>query len=69
MGFSRQEYWGGLPHPAPGNLPKLRIKPMFSAPPALHVDLYFIAKKMKGGERGQECYRAQVSQDGKKSIE
>ena len=42
---------------------------MFSAPPALHVDLYFIAKKMKGGERGQECYRAQVSQDGKNSIE
>ena len=21
MGFSRQEYWSGLPHPLPGNLP------------------------------------------------
>ena len=26
MGFSRQEYWSGLPFPAPGNLPVLGIK-------------------------------------------
>ena len=26
MGFSRQEYWSGLPFPSPGNLPNLRIK-------------------------------------------
>ena len=68
MGFSRQEYWGGLPHAPPGNLSKPRIKPTFSAPPALQVDLYFSAKKRKGGERGQECYRTQVSQDGKKDL-
>ena len=24
MGFSRQEYWSGLPFPSPGNLPELR---------------------------------------------
>ena len=27
MGFSRQEYWSGLPCPYPGDLPDLRIKP------------------------------------------
>ena len=27
MGFSRQEYWSGLPH-LPGNLPDLGIEPM-----------------------------------------
>ena len=27
MGFSRQEYWSGLPFPAPGDLPNPRIEP------------------------------------------
>ena len=27
MGFSRQEYWSGLPFPSPGDLPKPRIEP------------------------------------------
>ena len=27
MGFSRQEHWGGLPFPSPGELPDPRIKP------------------------------------------
>ena len=27
MGFSRQEYWSGLPFPSPGNLPDLGIEP------------------------------------------
>ena len=26
MGFSRQEYWGGLPFPSPGDLPDPRIE-------------------------------------------
>ena len=26
MGFSRQEYWSGLPSPSPGDLPKPGIK-------------------------------------------
>ena len=32
MGFSRQEYWSGLPFPSPGNLPNPGIEllsPMF----------------------------------------
>ena len=27
MGFSRQEYWSGLPFPSPGDLPNPEIKP------------------------------------------
>ena len=27
MGFSRQEYWSGLPFPSPGDLPKPRTEP------------------------------------------
>jgi len=27
MGFSRQEYWTGLPFPSPGDLPDPGIKP------------------------------------------
>ena len=31
MGFSRQEYWSGLPFPSPGNLPDLGTEPESSA--------------------------------------
>ena len=27
MGFSRQEYWSGLPFPSPGDLPNQGIEP------------------------------------------
>ena len=30
MGFSRQEYWNGLPFPSPGDLPKPGIEPRSS---------------------------------------
>ena len=35
MGFSRQEYWSGLPFPSPGDLPDPGIEPRS---PALQVD-------------------------------
>ena len=35
MGFSRQEYWSGLPCPPPGDLPNPRIEPRS---PILQVD-------------------------------
>ena len=38
MGFSRQEYWSGLPFTPSGDLPKLGIKPVFSVSPALQAD-------------------------------
>ena len=28
MELSKQEYWGGLPFPTPGNLPNPEIEPM-----------------------------------------
>ena len=31
MGLPRQEYWGGLLFPSPGNLPNPGIKPSFPA--------------------------------------
>ena len=31
VGFSRQEYWSGLPFPSPGDLPNPGIKPMSPA--------------------------------------
>ena len=36
MGFSRQEYWSGLPFPSPGDLPDPGIEPGSSA---LQVDM------------------------------
>ena len=38
MGFSRQEYWSGLPFPSAGHLPNPGIKPISPASPALQVD-------------------------------
>ena len=35
MGFSRQEYWNGLPCPPLGNLPNSGIEPMSLTSPAL----------------------------------
>ena len=35
LGFSRQEYWSGLPCPPPGDLPDPGIKPISPMPPAL----------------------------------
>ena len=35
MGFSRQEYWSGLPCPAPGDLPDPGIEPTSLTSPAL----------------------------------
>ena len=46
MGFSRQEYWSGLPFPSPGNLPDPGIEPrsptlqtgaLTSEPPGRHI--------------------------------
>ena len=49
VGFSRQEYWSGLPFPSPGDLPNPGIKPrspaleadaLASEPPGKHHELY-----------------------------
>ena len=38
IGFSRQEYWSGLPFPSPGNLPSIGIEPLSPMSPALQAD-------------------------------
>ena len=35
MGFSRQEYWSGLPCPPPGDVPDLGVEPASLTSPAL----------------------------------
>ena len=46
MGFSRQEYWSGLPFPSPGDLPDPGIDPEFQAdaltskPPGKPIYMY-----------------------------
>ena len=40
MGFSRQEYWSGLPFPSPEGLPDPGIEP---GSPALQADLYLLS--------------------------
>ena len=49
MGFSRQEYWSGLPCPPPGDLPDPGIEPMSLMSPAL-ADGFFQANA------GLPCY-------------
>ena len=38
MGLSRQEYWSGLPHPSPEDLPDPGIEPTSPVAPAFQVD-------------------------------
>ena len=40
MGFSRQEYWSGLPFPSPGDLPDPRVEP---GSPALQEIFYCLS--------------------------
>ena len=40
MGFSRQEYWSGLPFPSPGDLPNPGIEP---GSPALQADAFTLS--------------------------
>ena len=47
MGFSRPEYWSGLPFPSPGDLPKPGIEP---GSPALQADSLPAEPPGKGGE-------------------
>ena len=43
MEFSRQEYWSGLPLPAPGDLPGPGIKPVSLVSPALRGGFFTTA--------------------------
>ena len=56
MGFSRQEYWSGLPFPSPGDLPHPGIEPrsptlqadaLTSEPPGKPANLHIIPYKQE----------------------
>ena len=49
MGFSRQEYWSGLPFPSPGDLPNPEIEPESPAlrADALASELLLIGRRLK----------------------
>ena len=49
MGFSRQEYWSGLPFPSPGDLPDPGIEPRS---PALEADALTSEHPVANGIRG-----------------
>ena len=53
MGFSRQEYWGGLPFPSSGNLPNPGIKPRS---PELQED--FLLTELQGTGKLWLCIKA-----------
>ena len=46
MGFSRQEYWSGLPFPSPGDLPDPGVKPTSLVSPAL-ADEFFTTEPLE----------------------
>ena len=47
MGFSRQEYWSGLPRPPLEDLPNPGIKHAPPATPALQVDYFLLSEPGK----------------------
>ena len=49
MGFSRQEYWSGLPFPSPGDLPDPGIEP---GSPALEADA--LTSEPQGSPTGEK---------------
>ena len=51
MGFSRQEYWSGLPFPSPGDLPYPGNKP---GSPALQTDALTSEPPGKPGQGGKQ---------------
>ena len=63
MGFSRQEYWSGLPFPSPGDLPDPGMEPrsptlqadaLTSAPPGKPLNIRILTSKIsKGGKEAR----------------
>ena len=46
MGFSRQEYWSGLPFPSPGDLPDPGIEP--GSPGEFHEQRSLVGLQVRG---------------------
>ena len=56
VGFSRQDYWRGLPFPSPGDLPNPRIEPVSPTAPALALPLVPSGKPAYIYEKNQYYY-------------
>ena len=56
MGFSRQEYWSGLPFPSPGDLPDPGIEPRS---PLLYADA--LPSESPGKSRARQVWGEEVS--------
>ena len=59
LGFSRQEYWSGLPFPSLGNFPDPGIKPMSPASPTLAGKFFTTETPRKSSSL--ECYCCSVA--------
>ena len=57
MGFSRQEYWSGLPFPSPGDLPDPGIEPRS---PTLQADA--LTSEPPGRDALRSYYRSVASE-------
>ena len=55
MGFSRQEYWNGLPFPTPGDLPNPGIEPRY---PALQADS--LPSELPGSLQNTELFYSMI---------
>ena len=55
MGFSRQEYWSGLPFPSPGDLPNPGIEPTSPVSPVLQADSLPTEPPGKPGDARKVC--------------
>jgi len=58
VGFSRQEYWSGLPCPSPGDLPDSGIETASLTSPALQVDSLPLAPSEKPSSIIDGCFSA-----------
>ena len=58
MGFSRQEYWSGLPFPSPGDVPDPGIEP---GSLVLQADALLSEPPGKPGKTGMKCLLNQGS--------
>ena len=47
MGFSRQEYWSGMPFPPPGDLPDPGIEPVSPGAPALQANSLLLSHRVR----------------------
>ena len=65
MGFSRQEYWSGLPFPSPGDLLNPRIKPVS---PALQADSSPTELRGKPEVSSETSFRVRASREDRPNV-